>query len=133
MAKFILYPALAICLLASCKKSEEKKLIGDWLQTEWADDNNGNKLMDANEVHKSTTGGMYNTVYTFKNDDELQVLWGDVMENGTWKLQNEGKELVTTLHGLVTKYKIVTQEDNTLLLEMKGNGGMLFWQTLTKQ
>ena len=133
MNKLLLYPALAVCLLASCKKSEKKKLIGDWLQTEWGHDANNNKIIDGGELKKAATGPMMDNIYTFKSGDELKVLFGDYLMDGEWKLKNGGDELVVTLDNRETKYKILTLDDTKLQLETTGNGDTLYWQTLAKQ
>lgn len=125
----ILY--IGICI-TSCKKSEKNKLMGTWTVTEFASDENGNKVMDAAEVKKAATGPMMTTAYTFKSGDKLEVLWGDVTENGSWKLKTNS-ELQVTLSGGGTLYKLTWQGDKKLTTETSGTGGMLFWQTLEKQ
>ncbi|WP_276134990.1 lipocalin family protein [Polluticoccus soli] len=134
MTRFLIYPALAICLLAACKKSDNKKLTGNWLLTQYAEDSNSNKVMDDSEIRNVPASPMMNTVYTFKSGDKIDILWGDVMESGTWDLKDDDKKLEITLpSSRVLSYKVVVLDDKKLTLEQEVANNMLYWQTFTKQ
>lgn len=134
MFRSLLYVTLGLCLLSACKKSEKKKLVGEWLLTAYAEDSNSNKLMDASEVRDVTPAPMMNTMYTFKSGAKAEIFSGCIGQNGSWKLEDDGKKLTIILpEGRALYYKVTTLDDKTLTIEQETADNMLYWQTFTKQ
>lgn len=124
--------ALGICAI-SCHKAEKKKLLGTWLVTEFAGDDNGNKVMDVQEVRKAATGPMMSVTYTFKSGGDVEILNGDYIVRGDWKLKNGGDVITITQSGNSYDYKIISLDSKVLKTELEGTSGFLSWQTLEKQ
>ncbi|WP_276134988.1 lipocalin family protein [Polluticoccus soli] len=126
MNKYFLYPALAICLLASCKKSDEKKLVGVWKATAMAIDTNGNGVMDTQEKWDESAN---NWGYAFKKGGDVEVNAG-LTHLGTWQLKNG----ILTITAATSKdFKVLTLNSTDLTLEWSDEYGEKNWEVLKKQ
>lgn len=142
MKKMILPLILAVSIVGmntSCKKNNTKTtkdyLTGKWKQTQTADDNNGNGVMDANEEFTDTT----NTYYTFNSDGTgtatTMFLSGVTSFPMTWSLLNNNTYVLVSIPAINTNnVSLHIDNINATNMTLKDTtGGIASWSVFVKQ
>lgn len=123
-------------VLFSCKKSDKSKLVGTWKITEYAGDDNGNKIMDAAEIKPMAANADHR--YTFKSDGTVHMEFIDMgicgtLSDGEWELKSNNKLLEMSIDGYKTSLDILTLDGKELKTRSEHQTGYVSWMTLEKQ